>query len=437
MRKPKAPQNLPWESPSVHPEVSHTTTGPTSALRSIDHVTGQVPSTGNIPLILTPLSPDVKTTPSPSIRRSLQIITGANSLLSLSVTGIAYESITTEDFQTLRYLLIVISLLQVALIVLHASLTQRWLESIRQELRLSSIPVPTLLRSSQGVLWCALECALHLIVLPPDTSITWEVEMLGKDYLLSLDSLLYLLLTVRLYHCGKLLFWLSAVSTRRGAMLLKQANLRLNSALIGRYAIAAYSLYLVFSLFLIVLAVSGVSLYLFEIGTFRPEFYTVENGIWITAQMQSTIGYGDMTPTSLFSRLTVILACVLGQSFLSILVALTGRLLTLSLAESRLYTAIAYTHRKEKYTTEAVVCIQHWWKLIRMRLHHEIDPHLVVNFYTELAVFKGILNDCQHFTDNRFEYQIQAFDTWINRHFRHRIEYLQPILPAHNLVTVT
>lgn len=76
-------------------------------------------------------------------------------------------------------------------------------------------------------------------------------------------------------------------------------------------------------------------------GADRPnsDFY---NGVWIVANAQATIGYREFTPETYFGCIVLLISCFFGSFLLSLIVALSSRSLSLTLAEFSLYTAVAY-----------------------------------------------------------------------------------------------
>lgn len=166
-----------------------------------------------------------------------------------------------------------------------------------------------------------------------------------------------------------------------------------------------------------------VSIYIFEANRPNSDFYTVSNGIWIVAHTQATIGYGEFTPKTYFGCLILIVSCLCGNLTLSLIVALSSRSLSLSQAESSLYTAVAYRQYQCLYRKEAVVLIQRWWRLMDMRLHHALSAAVV------LEAGAG-----EQTKDSRFEGQIEAFHVHVAKECRNMTEYLHPILHAESLV---
>lgn len=220
-------------------------------------------------------------------------------------------------------------------------------------------------------------------------------------------------------------------------MITALANVRLTLGFMLKYCLMVYSLVFISGIYLAVMVLSGILVYIFEKDTPGTGFDTLANALWLVAQTQVTVGYGDFMPRTYFSSSAVIISCFVGSFLLSLIVSLLSRQMTLSLAESSLYTSVAYAGKKRRKLTEAVVFLQSWWRLIRMRLHHTMQARTVVDFYSQQGKFKGVLQKCQRAKDRRFEWQIEAFQGSVTARCRHMTEYLQPILLSKDLVSST
>ena len=328
-----------------------------------------------------------------------------------------------------------LSLAQVVLTLFYWNKQRKWQESLRQELNLSDLPMSSLFHSKVDLAGCLLECCLLLCVPPPFFTCSWKVEMLGTYCFLTLDDLLYVLILMRYFHLFRYVYWMSALTARKGYMYGEFIGIRVASMRFGvRYGLAAHPYILIIGLYVALMCLTGVSIYIFEENRPNSDFYAVSNGIWIVANTQTTIGYGEFTPKTYFGCLILILSCLCGNLTLSLIVALSSRSLSLNLAESSLYTAVAYHQYQCGYRGEAVVLIQRWWRLIDMRLHHVISAAVVVNYYWKLGKYRGVLQAGEQTKDSRFEGQIEAFHVHIAKECRNMTEYLQPILHAESLV---
>lgn len=114
------------------------------------------PSAGNPPLLIYPNLPSRKVQPSPLLRKRLRQISAVNVVFTLLISALGYEIIAGQRGKNmLKCVLSGLSALQIGLIVLYTSKQLNWKESVRQELRLSPVAVPSLCESK---VLCVLEC---------------------------------------------------------------------------------------------------------------------------------------------------------------------------------------------------------------------------------------------------------------------------------------
>ena len=393
------------------------------------------PSAGNAPLLIYPNLPSRKVQPSPLLRNRLRQISAINVVFTFLISALGYEIIAGQRGKNvLKYVLSGLSALQIGLIVLYTSKQLNWMESVRQELRLSPVAVPSLCESKRAVMLCVLECCFHLVVLPPGVESQWQVHMLGTYCFLSLDDFLYPFILLRNYHFLQYLFWRSALSTRRTSWITTFVNIRLALAFVLRYCMTVYSLVFISSIYLVVIVISGIFVYIFERHSPGTGFDSLVSALWVVAQTQVTVGYGDFTPRTYFGSSAVIISCFAGIFMLALIVSLLSRHMSLSLAESSLYSSIAYAEKKRHRISATVIFLQSWWRFMHMRLHHDMQPCKIINFYYQQGKFKAILQNCQLAKDRRFEWQIQAFQASICSQCRHMSEYLQPVVYSKDLV---
>lgn len=388
--------------------------------------------------VSSPASPLWSTGPSESPHKLLILTSGSGALLALIEVVTGYQVVTCDDRLVrdgLTTAMLLIAVVQVGLAVQYAVVLRRWQESLRQELRLDLVPIKPLCRSKRALALCLLECCFHVFVPLPKINPVWTFWMVGISYAITLDHCLYVCVLLRTYKLLRYLFWLSPLSTRKAKLIVKLTDTEISDIFVARYLFTNYSFMLLLGLYLAVVGVSGVSVHILESG--KSESSTVNNAIWLVAQTQSTIGYGDIVPQTFFAYIIVTVSCLVGNAVLSLLVALISRMTSLSQAESSLYTHMAYTQAQRRDITSAVLVIQAWWRLMRMRLHHTRDALTITHFYTQQRAYRSTLQACERCKDHRFEGKIEAFQHHVARECRSMIEYLQPVLDTHSLVAIT
>lgn len=377
------------------------------------------------------------------IRKRLQKVAGINAMLSWVLSILGYwdvkdrdeaREVNTFNRDLIRGLMCGISAMQIMLIVFYSAFLLQYLESVRITLRLSPIPVPPLRSFPNALLNCFLECAFHMLVMPPRLHAQETIYQKGTYSLISLNDFLYVLILMRNYHTLQFLFWYTHFSTARVHFFTHVADMTFSNLFVLRCYLAAYSLKLVLGAYTVILIISGLCIFVFEKGSEEPSFQYVENGLWIAAITQSTVGFGDFFPTTYFGETMTLVSCFVGNFILSIIITLSNSTMNLNLTECTLYSEIVYSKKKRVYTIQAVLIIQRWWRLMKMRMERVRKGEIVVGFYTQLRKYREVISTCQRVKDRRFERQIDAFGASTSRELRQMSEYLQPILTAESLV---
>lgn len=380
------------------------------------------------------------------LRKHLQVVSGANAALSWTLSIVGYFDVSDLDESTrvetssrdsIRSLVCVLSVVQMMLVISYSATLLQYLECLRINLHLSPIPVEQLRFSKRAMAACLLECCFHMLVLPPRLSVQSRIYMERTYALLSLNDFLYIMILLRNYHSLQFLFWYSRFSTMRAHFYADLGDMSFNNLFVLKCYLTAYSLKLVLGVYTAIVVISGLSVFVFEKGTPFPDFDDVENGFWLVATTQSTVGYGDFAPVTYFGRVTIIISCFIGNFILSIIISLSSSNMSLNFTECTMYSEIVYTKYKRKYVRNAVLLIQKWWRLMLMRLHRQRSAQVIVNFYSQLREYRGVISTCQRVKDRRFERQIQAFGDSTSKEFRSALEYFQPILTAETLVLRT
>jgi voltage-gated potassium channel len=120
-----------------------------------------------------------------------------------------------------------------------------------------------------------------------------------------------------------------------------------------------------------VLGFAVISLLLAGAGFFwlEPTVDTYLDGLWLAFVTAATVGYGDLVPTTPFSRLFAVLTVVLGLSVLSLV---TATLVSLFIGEdeARLRREMREDIKSLRRSTEAAISAEE--TAVKMELHHDI-----------------------------------------------------------------
>lgn len=89
---------------------------------------------------------------------------------------------------------------------------------------------------------------------------------------------------------------------------------------------------------------------------------------------------------------------------------------------------VAYSHYKQNNRKAAIVCIQTWWRLVRMRTRHTLDAKTIVNAGKHKCKYLRLLQAGYRLKDRGFHGQMDAFQSCLTQEFHKITTKLQPIL---------
>jgi hypothetical protein len=158
------------------------------------------------------------------------------------------------------------------------------------------------------------------------------------------------------------------------------------------------------------------------------------NNYWVVAYTLTTIGYGNVHPVTLDGQVFIVLGALFGTLIFGFLTTASSNSLSLSMSECNMYSHLLYTRHKAKFPAEAVVTLQLWWRLMKMRMSKKLHALNIIRFYSQLRTYRSTLVACQRVKDTLFTRQITAFDNSTHRQFHTLNEYLQPINGAYPLL---
>ena len=374
-----------------------------------------------------------------TLRRRLRYFSGANAVLTWVATTIAYYDIRdnqapVESKDELREVLWGVSLFQIVLLVAYTGTVVAYSECIRSAYNINSEPLVPLLRSPKLLLFCVFQAGFHLLLLPPRVSLQTDFHQMRTSSLLGLNDLFFVFILLRNYHSVQFLYWCSRFSQPRNYAFLSFAKNVSNTSFTLKAYLATYTLRFVLLLYGAFVIVSGLLLYTVEKGTSDPQFGYSQNSLWAVSVLQTTVGYGDIVPTTYLGQLSIAVNCFLGSSLVALITSSTSSRLTLSRTECELYSELAYTRYKRRHMKQAIVMIQRWWKLMTMRQKRELNGRIIVNFYFQLRTHRRVLAAAQGQKDRSFDLQLHAFEKSTSKSIRSLKEYLQPTHTALSLV---
>jgi hypothetical protein len=104
-------------------------------------------------------------------------------------------------------------------------------------------------------------------------------------------------------------------------------------------------------------------------------------------------------------------------------------------AESEMYSELAVSRYKGKKIKEALVLLQAWWRFMLMRRRGRLHSYTIIQFYTLLRLYRGVIAAAMREKDRRFDTQLDAFGASLHRQFHSLSEYLLSVEEARNLAT--
>lgn len=346
-----------------------------------------------------------KLRPSQWLRRALRVVAVTNAVLAVGVCVLGFVAISSEEQDTKDVLKVGVGFIsagQLGLLVLYSGLWRRWKESIKQELSFSTGPIEPLKRSN---LWTALERFLYTIIPIPGVNYHWS---LGRDFVLSLDCVLYSVTLLRCYFVLWALFWLSDLSTRRVQLLAKVFNVWIWPKFGLRYCFHLHYLAFIGVFSALAVMLCGVLLAVFDPQSSLLGI-ALGNSLWLAASAESTTGYSDVLPQTVLSRILILLTWLTGCCSLFLLPGLLGRQLTMSRAQGRLYAELAFAQYKRNSRETAVQRIQSWWRLLAMRRQQVLSAETIVKACRQQAKYRRFLLFGGTLKDRGLDGQMEAF----------------------------
>jgi hypothetical protein len=97
-----------------------------------------------------------------------------------------------------------------------------------------------------------------------------------------------------------------------------------------------------------------------------PQFEDIRNGIWVIFVTMTTVGYGDLYPSSDMGRFVAVLAC--GSALLILMLLIIGMQSFMSpdAKEFKVFHMLKYRRWKSGMKDQAAVVIQSFWRCARM-----------------------------------------------------------------------
>lgn len=118
-------------------------------------------------------------------------------------------------------------------------------------------------------------------------------------------------------------------------------------------------------LYLLVMTILSYAICVFE----RPldtQFQDIRNGIWVIFVTMTTVGYGDLFPSTDLGRTVAVMACSAALLILMLLIIGMSAAMAPDAKEYKVFHILKYKRWKSQMQTQAAVVIQSFWRCARM-----------------------------------------------------------------------
>jgi hypothetical protein len=149
-------------------------------------------------------------------------------------------------------------------------------------------------------------------------------EVIEKYYTQSINSLLCVLVLPRLYHVFRLVLLKSKYNSARAHRVCKMNGVLADRFWVLKCLMNAYPFKVVILMMIVAIFSGGFCLRIFERPLTPPGaktgFFDLGNAMWCIIITMTTVGFGDLTPTSALGRIVGTLACIWGVFVVALMV---------------------------------------------------------------------------------------------------------------------
>ena len=191
------------------------------------------------------------------------------------------------------------------------------------------------------------------IFAPPYMDFTISGDMLHGAYVYSIESLINIMTSLRVYEVLKIDLLLSFWKSKEVYELGKQQGIKFNSLLIIRaYLKMSPARTIMYGIFSTVL-IAGFAVHnlerSYESSTKSPlNFEFITNGYWLSIITLTTVGYGDAYPSTHLGRGVMIVTAIIGTTFISIYIVTLYVLISFNKQETNSFHTILQQKNERK-----------------------------------------------------------------------------------------
>lgn len=377
------------------------------------------------------------------LRRSVGLALGQLVVSSWAVIGLSYALVNRYDGEDegssakiiIELGLYCLSLYQTLLVVLYWHRSLLHSKTIRKTLGQKSAPTLRTSRLYQVV--CFAECLFHMILPYPGTYYRKYTRLFGQNTSFSISDMLFALLNLRQYHILRLLYWLSPLPTLRVHFHYSLWDMRGDFAFRYKYLAAQHHLKVIGCVYGLMVIISGFVLYGFEHAPYSAQLLSMWDGFWLVGLTQTTVGYGDVEPSTFPGKLSVLVSCGVGICLLGLLNTFTLQSCSLSPRENDMYMAVTSRVLQRKHRLVSVVLLQRWWKLELYRRRKHPNLQAVLALHSQLAVHRRVRVGSININVIRLERQVRLCTIRLARHMKYTKDLLEPVINVQTMVSLT
>ena len=225
-----------------------------------------------------------------------------------------------------------------------------------------------------------------LFVLCPNP-FTFKVEIhLYSDfydigYDIPINSILTSVCLFRIWFIFKLYLVLSNSYSQRSFRISKINNIKISLMFPFKAKMESSPLIINIFLFLLALIVFSYNLRIFERYFDTVSEYNLANylnDLWCVFITMTTVGYGDISPSSFFGRINIIISCMFGVFLVGLMVVSVTSYLNIEGIDSNIYQILLKSEKMEERNKSAYKAIVQYLKSIRdlNQKKHNVDNEL-------------------------------------------------------------
>lgn len=207
---------------------------------------------------------------------------------------------------------------------------------------------------------------LDLLILLPQPLLGLDVSVLvwnkglGRNSVYHIDSILLSLMFLRIYFLPRVYGECLSEFASDAAYALERFNrVTLDQTFIVKHVIA-YSLDNIVYVFFIEVAIFAYLMMVFERPTDGGALQYYANCVWLTVITMTTVGYGDLYPTTFLGRVVSIMASITAVIMLAVTINLVISKLSLTRPEEKVIEVMDRISLRKSLKLQAVIVIQRW-----------------------------------------------------------------------------